>query len=176
MQKSRVAVQKMTCCTKKRDRAAIRKYFGSSIKNCSKPARSGFFDPHDEDVWQPPGSDNTGTPPRRGGGCAWHIQKHAGKIRERGEDSHSVPLISMGVTNKLRPNDETLQLITALAAIMATKAEAAAALGVHEGTLRSFLKRHEEARFAWASGHVKATVHVYRCQRRLALKARPGRG
>ena len=70
---------------------------------------------------------------------------------------------------KLRADEPTLSMISALARIGAMKTEAAAAFKVSEVTFHAFLKRHPEAAEAWNGGDATGRLEIRRKQHQTAL-------
>lgn len=64
----------------------------------------------------------------------------------------------------LQPTEETFKNINGLARIHCTQKEAAAVLGVHLNTFRSFLEAHEKAREAWEDGPEQGRASLRRQQ------------
>lgn len=67
-------------------------------------------------------------------------------------------------TTILKPTDDTFERIRGLARIQCTQREAAAVLGVHMNTFRTFLETHEKAAEAWCDGKEDGKASLRRNQ------------
>ena len=67
-------------------------------------------------------------------------------------------------STKLDADDATFKQINGLARMQCTKREAAAVLGVHPETLRTFFATHEKAREAWEDGIETGKASLRRLQ------------